>query len=425
MKNKKIIYSAGLIIIVAAAVITFATNKSTKFNFRTISIARGNINKVVTATGQLSAVKTVEVGTQVSGTIMKLNADFNSKVRKGEIIAVLDTNMLSATVGDAEANLNHLKAQLIEAKTNYDQEKTLFGKNLVSKIDYYTALSNYKSLIAQEQQASADLRKAVINLNYATIRAPINGIVISRNVDVGQTVAASLAAPTLFTIANDLRKMEVQADVDEADIGSIKVGQKVSFNVDAYPDEIFHGIVSQVRLSPQEVQNVVNYTVIINVNNGQLKLMPGMTATVSIKIAHADSVLEVPDIAFYFQPASNMIDRSYLKNEYGKGRFNGGEKAGGRSTRSSSGFRPHRNLQYAMMSNPDIRTLYMLDKNDKIYPVRVKTGLDDGTDTQIVGNRVGAGEQVVIGTLSSKSSTGSGVNPFAPQRKFRRRNGGR
>lgn len=425
MKNKKIIYSAGIIIIVAAAVITFATSKSTKFNFRTISIGRGNINKVVTATGQLSAVKTVEVGTQVSGTIMKLNADFNSKVRKGEIVAVLDTNMLSATVGDAKANLNHLKAQLIEAKTNYDQEKTLFNKNLVSKIDYYTALSNYKSLIAQEQQAEADLRKAEINLNYATIRAPINGIVISRNVDVGQTVAASLSAPTLFTIANDLRKMEVQADVDEADIGSIKVGQKVSFTVDAYPDEIFHGVVSQVRLSPQEVQNVVNYTVIINVNNTQLKLMPGMTATVSIKIAHADNVLEVPDIAFYFQPASNMIDQSHLKSTYGRGRSNSGKKAGNRNSHFSSRFNQQANMQYAMMSNPDIHTLWMLDQNDKIYAVRVKTGLDDGTDTQIVRGRVDAGEQVVIGTSSAKSSTSNGVNPFAPQRRFRRRNRGR
>lgn len=425
MKKKTIIYSAGLIIIAAVAVIAFAANTSTKFNFRTTPITTGNINRVVTATGQLSAVKTVEVGTQVSGTIMKLNADFNSEVRKGEVIAVLDTNMLSATVGDALANLNHLKAQLIEAKTNYEQEKTLFNKNLVSKIDYYTALSNYKSLIAQVQQADADLRKAKINLNYATIRSPINGIVISRNVDVGQTVAASLSAPTLFTIANNLKNMQVQADVDEADIGSIKVGQKVTFTVDAYPDEIFRGVVSQVRLSPQEVQNVVNYTVIINVSNDRLKLMPGMTATVSIKIAHADNVLEVPDIAFYFQPASNMIDNTYSKNKYGKSRNDSGKKSAKGYSQFSSGFRHPTGTQYAVNYNPDIHTLWMLAKNDRIYPVRVRTGLDDGTNTQIVKGRVDAGEQVVIGTSSAKSSTANGVNPFAPQRRFGRRNRGR
>ena len=421
MKRRNLIFIAGTVIIAAAVVITFATDSGPKFNFRTIAVSRGNIDEVVTATGQLSALKTVQVGTQVSGTIMKLNSDFNSKVRKGEIIAVLDTNMLAATVADAAANLNHIKAQLIEAQNNYEQEKILFDKKLDSETNYYTALSDYKSLEAQKQQAEADLRKAKINLNYATIRAPINGIVISRNVDVGQTVAASLSAPTLFSIANNLKKMQVQADVDEADIGNIKVGQKVNFTVDTYPNETFHGVVSQVRLAPEEIQNVVNYTVIINVDNNQLKLMPGMTATVSINIARRDSVLELPDIAFYFQPSQNMIDQAYINNRKEKSRYN---------SRNGSGKMLSGKLYGNGMSNPkrfgsrldrNRKTIWLLDKNYKLYPLRITAGLDDGTNTQIISSRIKPGEQVVIGTLSAKDKSGNGVNPFAPQRRFHRR----
>ncbi len=424
--KKKIIFTGVIaILLIAAAVIFIKSKDAPKVNFRTTEIKSGNINLTVTATGQLSAVTTVDVGTQVSGTIVKLNADFNSKVHRGEIIAVLDTTTLYAAVEDAEANLNHIKAQIIAAKSNYKTEKSLYEKKLDSQINYDLALSNYKSLIAQEQQAKADLQKAQINLKYATIKAPINGIVISRNVDVGQTVAASLSAPTLFTIANDLKNMQVQAEVDESDIGKVKVGQEVSFTVDAYPDQTFHGIVSQVRLAPQEIQNVVNYTVIINVNNDKLLLMPGMTATVSIYVAHKDDVLEIPDIAFYFQPSENIIEHSYTSNNENNNSANPDKQQMTRGKRFGAGNNKHFRGKNDSLVQENKQTIWLLDKNQKVYPVKVKTGLDDGTYTQIENQNLKAGEEVVLGTLSASVPQSKNVNPFAPQNRFRGRNKGR
>lgn len=425
MKKKLIFSGIAAILVIALIVIIIKSKDAPAYNFRTMEIKRGNINLTVTATGQLSAVTTVDVGTQVSGTIVKLNADFNSKVYKGEVIAVLDTTTLYANVEDNVANLNHIDAQIIAAKSNYETEKSLYNKKLDSQTNYDLALSNYKALLAQKQQAEADLQKARINLRYATIKAPINGIVISRNVDVGQTVAASLAAPTLFTIANDLKNMQVQADVDEADIGKVKVGQDVTFTVDAYPDKTFHGVVSQVRLAPQEIQNVVNYIVIINVSNDKLLLMPGMTATVSIDVAHQNSVLEVPDIAFYFQPSQNMIAQSFIKTNTGKSTRNSSKHFMNNSRKFSgrrNNFFQNKNFASIQLSR---KTIWLLNKSDKIYPVRVITGLDDGTDTQIENPRISAGEEVVLGTLSTKIPQTKEVNPFAPQNRFRRRNRGR
>lgn len=425
MKRKIIFISISVIIVAVAVAIIIKSKDAPSFNFRTTQINEGNIDLTVTATGQLSAVTTVDVGTQVSGTIVKLNADFNSKVYKGEVIAVLDTTTLYADVEDAVANLNHINAQIIAAKSNFETEKSLYDKKLDSQTNYDLALSNYKALIAQKQQAEADLLKAQTNLRYATIKAPINGIVISRNVDVGQTVAASLAAPTLFSIANDLKNMQVQADVDEADIGKVKVGQRVTFTVDAYPNQTFQGVVSQVRLAPQEIQNVVNYIVIINVRNDKKLLMPGMTATVSINVAHKDNVLEVPDIAFYFQPQQNMIDQNFIKTKMDNKNFksrrhfmNGRNKYAG----SIGNLFSNKNREQIQ---PDRKTIWLLDKSNKIYPVRVKTGLDDGTNTQIENPRIRAGEEVVLGTLSTKVAQTNNVNPFAPQRRFHRRNRGR
>jgi HlyD family secretion protein len=423
MKKKIILISSAVIIIVIAAFIFIKSKDTPAYNFRTAEIKKGNIDLTVTATGQLSAVTTVDVGTQVSGTIVKLNADFNSKVHKGEIIAVLDTTTLYANVEDAEANLNHINAQIIAAKSNFETEQALYNKKLDSQTNYDLALSNYKSLLAQKQQAEADLQKAKINLRYATIKAPINGIVISRNVDVGQTVAASLAAPTLFSIANDLKSMQVQADVDEADIGKVKVGQDVSFTVDAYPNKTFDGVVSQVRLAPQEIQNVVNYTVIINVNNDKLLLMPGMTATVSINISHQDSVLEVPDIAFYFQPAQNMIDQTFLqKRKESSFRFkHSSQETNKYAANIHSAFSKFGQSSFQQ----NLKTIWLLDGNNKIYPIRVRTGLDDGTYTQIDSRRIKSGDQVVLGTLSTNVPQTKNVNPFQPQNRFRRRNRGR
>ncbi len=251
MKNKVV-----LIIILSVAVIGaggffyFSSGSSPDTMYRTEKVTRGDIQVVVTATGTLSADTTVDVGTQVSGTISKLYVDWNSKVKKGQVIALIDPTFLQSAVEDAQASLEKAKAQTDDAKRTYLREKDLLAKGLAAQADYDAAITTYESNVAAQKSAQSELDRAIINLKYATITAPIDGVVISRAVDIGQTVAASFATPTLFTIANDLTKMQVQAAVDEADIGGVRDGQEVLFTVDAYPDQTFHGTVTQIRLMP-------------------------------------------------------------------------------------------------------------------------------------------------------------------------------
>jgi len=292
-KKRNIIIGALAVILIAVVVIVLTSSKSADTVYRTVKLERGDISVVVTATGTLNADTTVQVGTQVSGTIARLFADFNSVVKKGQIIAVIDTTFLHTQVQDAVANLEGATARLHQTQRDFSRTEDLFKKGLASQSDYDAAKTNYESAAAALKSAQAALDRARINLKYATIRAPIDGVVISRNVDIGQTVAASLAAPTLFVIANDLTKMQVQASIDEADIGKIHVGQSVKFTVDAYPDRQFQGKVEQVRLQPNVVQNVVNYTVIIEAPNPDLKLMPGMTATITVLVDRRENVLKL------------------------------------------------------------------------------------------------------------------------------------
>ncbi|MEK9137810.1 MAG: efflux RND transporter periplasmic adaptor subunit, partial [Bacteroidota bacterium] len=309
MKRRRNIIFAGVgLILIAGAILVFTSSKSTETVYRTVKLERGDISVIVTATGTLQAVTTVQVGSQVSGTIAKLFADFNSVVKKGQVIAIIDTTFLQTQVEDAEANLQRTTAQVNQTKRELSRMEELFKKNLVSQADLDAAKTNYESAIAQRKSAQAALNRARINLKYATIRAPIDGVVISRNVDVGQTVAASLAAPTLFVIANDLTKMQVQANIDEADIGKIQVGQDVKFTVDAYPEQQFRGKVAQVRLQPNVIQNVVNYTVIVEVPNPDLKLMPGMTATITVLVDRREDALKLPNLALRFQPSQEELD---------------------------------------------------------------------------------------------------------------------
>ena len=275
---------------------------SISIEYRFDQVKRGDISLVVSATGTLEAVTTVEVGSQVSGRISRLYADYNTVVHKGDVIAQLDPTFLEAQVKESEANLARAEANLRNDRRVLKRQQELFNKKLISQAEYDQSLASYEASEATVNQLQASLDRARVNLRYATIRAPIDGVIISRNVDVGQTVAASLSAPVLFVIANDLKKMQVQASVSEADIGQIYIGQQASFTVDAYPDNRFSGRVSEVRLEPIIQQNVVNYIVIIDVPNPDLKLMPGMTATVTILVQERRGVLRVPNLAVRFRP---------------------------------------------------------------------------------------------------------------------------
>ena len=312
MKKIIIISSIALIVIIAAYFLFFRKSANA-YTFRFDKITKGDVTAYVTATGTLNAVTSVDVGTQVSGIILKLYADYNSIVKSGQIIAQIDPTFLNQAVKDAQANLDKIKAQYNQSQKNYVREKTLYDKQLESAAAYDVALASLDSDKASVQQAQVALDKAKLNLAYATITAPISGVVINRQVSVGQTVAASFSSPTLFTIANDLTKMQVETVVDESDIGRVSVGQAANFTVDAYTDDSFAGTVSQIRLAPQIVQNVVNYTVVISVKNDSLKLMPGMTANVKILVGEAKNVLKVPNLALRFLPPAELVDSTKLK----------------------------------------------------------------------------------------------------------------
>jgi len=293
----------------------------------------------VTATGTINAVTSIDVGTQVSGIVSKLYADFNSVVKEGQVIAQIDSTFLSQSVQDAEAGVYKAKAQLADSKRNLDREKALVDKGMDAQQNYDAALTLYESNNASLKSAEATLQRAKINLAYATIYAPVNGVIINRAVNVGQTVAASFSSPTLYTIANDLSKMQVLTTVDESDIGRISIGQTATFTVDAYPEDTFHGRISQIRLAPISIQNVVNYTVVIDVNNDQLKLMPGMTANVKVLVATAHNVLRVPNMALRFQPAPGAVDTSKvnsLRNAMAANGNNPGDPASQGSTASAN-----------------------------------------------------------------------------------------
>ena len=307
----------------AAAAFAALSRRDGGPKYATAALDRGDIVETVGATGTLQAVTTVQVGSQVSGTIQSLGADFNTTVRKGQVIARLDPSSFEARVGQAKANLisaranvERARAAVIDGQQKYERAKELAAQQLLPQSDLETAKANYDGAVAQLKaneaavsQAEASVNQAQVDLDHTVITTPIDGVVINRSVDVGQTVAASFQAPVLFIIANDLTHMQVNAAVDEADIGRVKAGEDVSFRVDAYPDRSFAGRVEQVRLQPQTIQNVVSYNTIISVDNAEQKLMPGMTATVSVIVRKAENVLRLPAAALRFRPEGFQSDR--------------------------------------------------------------------------------------------------------------------
>ena len=373
----------------------------------------------VTATGTLSAVTTVQVGSQVSGVIARLYADFNSKVKKGQLLAELDPTPFQAQVDQRRADVTQAQVQTTNAKINFDRQGRLLKAGLAPQADYDSAKAQYESGRAQVQQATAALSQATTNLKYTKIVSPIEGIVVDRQYDVGQTVAASFQAPTLFSIAQDLTKMQVQADVDQSDIGRVQVGQLARFTVDAYPDEEFRGRIAQIRLNATVSQNVVTYPVIIEVPNPDEKLRPKMTANVTIDVAVVRGVLRIPNSALRFKPDTGQAPATATaptstagggQRAAGGGGGGGGPQGGGGGggERGMAGFGRGRGFGGAagMMQRPPAapkrQTIYLLDANKKLKPVQVRTGISDGHYTQVVDGDVKAGDNVVVGLVTSK-----------------------
>ncbi|MGA7989831.1 MAG: efflux RND transporter periplasmic adaptor subunit, partial [Thermoanaerobaculia bacterium] len=302
MKNRILAGFAAVVVIAAVAWLALARKSSAEPKYRRVKIDKGNVVATVTATGTLSAVTTVSVGSQVSGIIAKLHVDFNSAVKKGQALAELDPTPFQQAVDQSRANLDKAKVQLRNDELALTRARRLFTEQLIAQSDLDAAQTTRDADVATVAQVTAQLRQAETNLSYTRIVSPIDGVVVSRSYDVGQTVAASFQAPTLFMIAQDLTKMQVLTNIDEADVGRVREGQVASFTVDAYPEQSFKGSVSQIRLSPQTVQNVVTYPVMLDVPNQDLKLKPGMTANVQIPVDTRQDVLRVPNAALRFRP---------------------------------------------------------------------------------------------------------------------------
>jgi len=396
-----------IVLLVLLYLLLAAKEKKADGEFTTTEVKRGNISIIVTATGTLDAVTTVLVGSQVSGIISALYADFNDQVKKGQILAQLDPTFLQAQVAQSEADLEKTKASVDKAQKDYERSLSLFEKKMISEADKEAASTSLDLAKADEKSSRSTLDRAKTNLNYATIYSPIDGVVISRDVDVGQTVAASMSTPTLFTIANNLSQMQVDASIDEADIGNIKDGQVASFTVDAYPDSTFQGTVKQVRLSPVIVQNVVTYDVIISVSNPNMLLKPGMTANVTIIVDHRENVLKVASSALRFKP------NIQAGSSTGTARASGRNRSGSASTDS----RGHRQLTMNSGGH-NSKTIWILTTNGKVQPVPVQTGISDGGSTQIISDNIKEGDKVIIGqkNLQSSSNNQQQVNPFMPGR---------
>ena len=374
--------------------------------YETVAIDRGPIIAKVTATGTLSALVTVQVGTQVSGRIKQINVDFNSPVQKGQVIAKIEPALFEAALESARANylagqgtVTKLEAQAENAKLQYERAQALFERKAIAQADLDTARATMRAADGDEvaargnmEQAKAAMHQAQVNLNYTTIVSPTTGVVISRSVDVGQTVAASLSAPTLFLIAEDLTKMQVDTSVAEADIGKLKPDMEATFTVDAFPSRTFKGKIRQIRNAPQTQQNVVTYDAVIDVGNTGLELRPGMTANVTFIYDHRDSALRVANAALRFQPPPELARAAWGGGGGASGSRGGGPRGGGSEGggRRPGGGRPGGGGG----ETPDRRTLWVL-RGPTPTPVRVRAGVSDGTNTEIETTEVHEGDRVV------------------------------
>ena len=436
-KNKWLLV-AGLVVI-AGAIVLFGVNRNSQAQHFTAKVERGEIRDVVEATGMINAVITVQVGSQVSGTISKLYVDFNSRVHKGDVVALIDPALLNGALLQAradlenakangvaaKANLEKAKASLVQTKADYDRTAGLFKDGILSQQQLDLAKANYDSAnatvggaVANVTQAEAQVNQkeaavavAQTNLNYTVIRSPIDGTVVARNVDVGQTVAASLQAPTIFTIAQDLTKMLVYAKTDESDVGNIKVGKPVTFKVDAFPKETFHGVVSQVRMNATTVQNVVTYDTIVEFANPELKLFPGMTAYVTIPVATVQNVVKIPNTALRYKPPMQPEEILALYKQYGiepgeRKMASDGAAAAEPAGSSGTAQNPPR------APRADSAVVWKLRADNSMEPVKISLGITDHSYTEIAGvlkGDVKEGDELIIRSVVQKSSAPGGI----------------
>ncbi len=404
---KKIIIILSVLLVIVAIGSYFFYKRTPEVSYKTAKIERGTIVSTVAATGNLSAVTTVQVGTQVSGTIQKLYADFNSNVKKGQAIAEIDPSLFNASVEQshgnflsAEANLLKAKVTLADAERTLGRNKKLLADGIISQGDYditETALQSAKASVKAAEggltQSRGSLMQAKTNLRYSIIRSPVDGVVISRAIDIGQTVAASFQTPTLFTIAKDLTKMQIEVSVDEADISRIVLDQNASFTVDSYPELTFHGKVVQIRSAPVITQNVVTYVVVVNVDNSDLKLKPGMTANVSVEVARKDDALKLPPAALRFKPK--------IKNDEVKAKTTG-ERSSANTQRSPvTGGKP------GGRKGGSGQQVYIL-KDNKPTAVPVKTGIANNSSIELLESSLREGDEVVIEQIGGDSKKKAG-----------------
>jgi HlyD family secretion protein len=420
---------SGIVFVIILSTLLIIANscrkKNSSYSFDTFIVRKGSIVNTVTATGTIEADTTVSIGTQVSGVIQKIYVDFNAVVKKGQLLAELDKTPLETSIKQAEASLDDSRSEVEYQSASYARYKSLLEKKLVAQADYDVVKYNYTKAVANLKTAQAGYDKAIVNLNYASIKSPIDGVVLNRAVDQGQTVAASFNTPTLFSIANDLTRMQVQANVDEADIGLVKKGQPVDFTVDAYPGEIFKGDVRQIRLQPVVTSNVVTYTVIVNAPNPEKKLMPGMTANITVLVQKVDSVMVIPGKALRFTPDAVWLAEYMKKNPAGRSPAAGAagtppatderQRTSGESTQVNTG-------QYQTGQQPGKKPVVVWVKSgDLVHRTHVVTGAIDGTNAEIKSG-LKAGDIVILSmNLSGKSvrsaaSTTTSASPFMPQR---------
>ncbi len=435
---KKFILIGALVIVAAVVVWQLAGKDGAEQTglYEFAEVERGDIENIISSSGTLSAVGTVDVGTQVSGTIAHILADYNEPVRAGQVLAVLDTTMLSASVRDARAGLIRARALYDQAVRDFDREKELNDNDLISDAQFSDTRTAMETARAGVLSAEAARDRARANLKYAVIRSPINGTVIMRNIEPGQTVAASFSTPTLFVIADGLAEMEIHALVDESDIGAIREGQKVRFTVEAYIDEVFEGAVRQVWLQPQTVQNVVMYTVVVDAPNDRNLLYPGMTATTDFLIDERTDVLMVPNVALRFQATPRMfaemresmeariaempdsLRQAMEERMARRGGGPGGNHGAGGTGGSPGGMN---GMSAGGGSNDTSAMLWYLDDKGRLVVSRVTKGVTDGRMTEVVNGRdIKEGMQIITSVNEPEEDTGSS-NPLATSPFGRRR----
>lgn len=447
--TKKTRWAVGAVVVAVAAGALWIYRNAEAHEaptYRYATITRGNLESTVSATGALSAVTTVQVGTQVSGLVRSIKVDFNDRVKKGQLLATIDPTLQQQAVLDAQAGVIRAQADLERSKSEYDRQKTLFEGKVLTATEFNTAQYNYTVSQASVKSAQVALDRARKNLSYTEIYAPIDGVVVERNVDVGQTVAASLSAPQLFLIANDLSQMQILASVDESDIGQIHNDQEVRFTVQAYPNQNFTGTVRQVRLQSATTENVVNYTVVVSVTNPKGTLLPGMTATVEFLTGSAQGALIVPNAALRFKATPEMQAEAGVgangmpeprtaadsaafaarRDSIRKARqAAGGGQTGGNAGGQVGAGQGGQNGGAATRSRPSgsrpaFAQLWYVGPDGKAAVARVRTGLSDGQNTEVTGQNIKEGMQVIIGTSAATTAATPAAttnSPFQQQRR--------